>query len=330
MSAGENTIAVLGAGPVGSILAAGFATAGQDVLLIESDPNRARQLYEHGLEVTGTMTMASRAFTLLRSLEELQNHKPMAIFICSKTWALKTILPQLQKVLHPGTVVISFQNGIGPEDEVGKFFAPDCVARGIVNYAGGVSPADGRATMQWFTPPNYLGPLKNGCLPALDRLAGVMNKAGLTTETRPTYDVKKLTFFKTILNSALNALCATSGITMRQAMTYAHTQNLANILIREGLSVAAAVGYNYGEDAREDCIAYLMRGGDHLPSMWADLKNKCPTEIEYINGKIVKVGLMFKNIDVAVNIFFTSMIITQEIKSGVRAPEDIPEYLKHF
>ncbi|MEW6367106.1 MAG: 2-dehydropantoate 2-reductase N-terminal domain-containing protein [Acidobacteriota bacterium] len=330
MSTGENTMAVLGAGPVGSILAAGLASAGQDVLLIESAPSRAQQLCERGLEVSGTMTMASRSFTILRSLEELRNHKPMALFICTKTWTLKTILPELQKVLHPGTVVVSFQNGIGPEDEVGKFFPPDRVARGTVNYAGGVSPADGTVSLLWFTPPNYLGPLKNAGLPVLDTLAAVMNKAGLTTEVVPTYDVKKLTFFKTILNSALSALCATSGITMRQAMTYVHTKHLADILIREGLSVAAALGYHYGEDAREYCIAYLMRGGDHMPSMWVDLQNKCPTEIEYINGKIAKAGLSFENINVDANVFLTSMVITQEIKSGVRAPDDIPEYLRHF
>ena len=37
--------------------------------------------------------------------------------------------------------------------------------------------------------------------------------------------------------------------------------------------------------------------------------------------------MMFKNVVVDVNVFFTSMIITREIRSGARKPEDIPEYL---
>jgi ketopantoate reductase len=137
-------------------------------------------------------------------------------------------------------------------------------------------------------------------------------------------------FFKTILNSALNALCAASGITMRQAMTYRHTRNMARTLIQEGLSVASAVGYTYGENAMEVCMKYLDEGGDHLPSMWTDLQRGTRTEIEYINGKIVKIATMFKNIDVDANIFFTSAIVTQEIKTGVRAPDEIPDYLTHF
>jgi ketopantoate reductase len=79
----------------------------------------------------------------------------------------------------------------------------------------------------------------------------------------------------------------------------------------------------------EACLRYLNAGGDHLPSMWVDLERGMRTEIEYINGRIVQIGAMFKNVDVDVNIFFTSMIVTQEIKSGVRTADDIPEYLAH-
>ena len=68
-------------------------------------------------------------------------------------------------------------------------------------------------------------------------------------------------------------------------------------------------------------------GGDHYPSMWFDLKNKRPTEIEFINGKIAKIGHMFDGVDTALNLMFTSMIVTQEIRNGNRSENDIPEYL---
>jgi ketopantoate reductase len=89
------------------------------------------------------------------------------------------------------------------------------------------------------------------------------------------------------------------------------------------------VGYNFGEDALDRCMDYLERGGEHYPSMWFDLKDRRPTEIDYINGKIVKIGRMFKNVDVDLNMFFTSAIITQEIKNGTRDENDIPDYLLH-
>jgi 2-dehydropantoate 2-reductase len=139
--------------------------------------------------------------------------------------------------------------------------------------------------------------------------------------------MKKAAFFKTVLNSALNALCAAHGLTMERAMHLKHTRSTARVLLREGLTVAGLVGYNYGEDALDRCMDYLEGGGNHHPSMWFDLKNRRPTEIEYINGKIVKIGRMFQGVDVGHNAFFTSAIVTQEIRNGTRDDEDIPEYL---
>lgn len=336
MAPQQKPIAVLGAGAVGSILAANFSAAGESVILIESASRRYEQVKQAGLEVAlrgsapDQQPLSVRPGILLRSVEELRGYEPEALFICTKTWALKRILPDLGKVLSPETLVVCFQNGIGVEEEVAEFFPAERVARGIVNYAGSIDPDTGRATQSWFNPPNYLGPLAEAATPRLERLAASLHRTRLSTQAIPLHETKKRVFFKTILNSALNALCATTGITMRQAMSYPHTRNLAKMLIREGLSVAAAVGYNYGENVKAICMKYLDEGGDHLPSMWTDIQQGSPTEIEYINGKIVKIGLMFKNVDVDANVFFTSMIITHEIKSGVRHPDDVPDYLRHF
>ena len=329
MTVSGRPIAIVGAGPVGSIVAAALGQAGQKTILIEVSEKRRKQIQDNGLRVIGKGNWEEPAPMVLTCIEELAPHDPFAVMISAKTWALKFILPELRKVISPQTLVISFQNGIGPEDEVAHYFPRENVARAIVNYAGKVIDDTGTTSMSFFNPPNILGPMRKKD-DRLIQLAELMSKAGLTTTTSTQKEMRKLAFFKTILNSSLNALCATSGITMRSAMTYAHTRNLARMLVREGLSVASAVGYSYGEDAMERCMNYLDNGGDHMPSMWSDLKAANPTEIEYLNGKIVKLGMMFKGIDVDANMFFTAQVITQEIKAGTRDPEDIPEYLKYF
>jgi 2-dehydropantoate 2-reductase len=329
MTRDRKPVVIIGAGPVGSILAASFAKAGQEVLLVECAEARRAQVMEHGLIVTGKTNIEARV-GVLASVEELKGRPVEAVFICTKTWSLKSILPALAEALAPDALAIAFQNGIGPEDEVARFLPVTRVARGIANYAGGINGERGEVTMHWFNPPNHLGPMDAASVPRLEELAGALTASGLETTAIALADTKKLVFLKTILNSALSALCAASGITMRQAMTYPHTRNLARMLLKEGLSVATAVGYTYGENAMEDCMAYLDRGGDHLPSMWFDLKQGNRTEIEYINGKIVKIASMFKNIDVGANLFFTAAIVTQELKTGVRKADEIPEYLVSF
>jgi 2-dehydropantoate 2-reductase len=319
-------IAVIGAGPVGSILAAHLSSIGQEILLVECAEDRLEQLQEHGLAVTGKVQIETQLPFLLKSIDELARIPLAALFICTKAWALKSLLPQLAAVVDPNTLIISFQNGIGPEEEIASFFPRQNVCRAVVNFAGGVPADGGPVVMQWFNAPNYIAPL-DGESAAVMGIIEKLTVAGLATEMVSAHEIKKKVFFKTILNSALNALCASTGISMRQAMELPHTRNLANLLIREGLSVGSAVGYCYGESSLQFCTQYLNQGGDHLPSMWRDLERGLPTEIEYMNGKIVQIGMMFKNVDVDVNIFFTSMIITREIRSGARKPEDIPEYL---
>jgi len=222
--------------------------------------------------------------------------------------------------------VVAAMNGIGPEDLVGEFFPKERVCRGVINYAGNQSP-DGWTTMNWFHPPNLFGPATERSPERMNEVADLLTQAGLTSLSVNHYEMKKAAFYKTVLNSALNALCAAHGLTMARAMKLKHTRRTARVLLREGLTVAGLVGYNYGEDALDRCLEYLEGGGDHHPSMWFDLKDHRPTEIEYINGKIVKIGGMFMGVDVSHNLYFTSAIVTQEIKNGTRDDDDIPEYL---
>jgi 2-dehydropantoate 2-reductase len=323
----EKPVAVIGGGPVGSIVAAHLASVGREVLVVEPNEQRREHLRRQGVAVTGRASIPSQKPVLLSSVDSLSHTKLEALFICTKAWALKTLLPKMAAVIDPNTPIISFQNGIGPEEEVAEFFPRENICRAVVNFAGGISPDGASVVMHWFNAPNYIAPIDGD---RCERFTGViesMDKAGLDTHVMSALEIKKQVFFKTILNSALNALCASTGISMRQAMSLRHTRNLANLLIREGLSVASAVGYYYGENSLAACIKYLGAGGEHLPSMWSDLQAGLPTEIEYINGKICQIGMMFKNVDVDVNVFFTSMIITQEIRAGVRDENDIPSYL---
>ena len=328
----DKLIGVLGAGPVGTILAAALTSQGEQVAVVEAAGARREQLEQSGLVVVGEQPRSCRPAAVLGSLEELEGLALDALFICTKTWVLRHILEPLAEVIGPETLIVAFQNGIGPEEDVSRSFSVKQVARGVVNYAGNVDPDTGEANLIWFNAPNYLGALDHGDdgdHPRLERLTAVMTAAGLDTRAVSTADVKKRAFFKSILNAALMPLCASTGLTMKQAMTYAHTRSLAREVLCEGLAVGAALGYFYGEDALEQGMRYLDAGGDHRPSMWVDLQNNTHTEIEYINGKICQLGRMFKGLDVSANRYLTSTIATLEILAGIREPEDLPDYLIH-
>jgi len=324
----RNAVGIVGLGPVGSILGAYLVRSGMKVYGVELAESRAEQVNRNGFLIRGFAELREkpkRCFTSLAELSEIEDLS--VVFICTKTWALADVMREFADIEWPGSVrVVAAMNGVGPEDLIGEHFPKERVCRGVINFAGN-QKSDGWTTMNWFHPPNLLGPASDRDPERMNTVAEMLTEAGLTTLSLPHHEIKKAAFFKTVLNSALNALCAAHGLTMERAMHLRHTRSTARVLLREGLTVAGLVGYNYGEDAFERCMEYLEGGGDHHPSMWFDLKERRPTEIEYINGKIVKIGRMFQGVDVGHNAFFTSAIVTQEIRNGTRDDDDIPEYL---
>jgi len=324
----RHEVGIVGLGPVGSILGAYLARSGVTVYGVELSTQRAAQVNRDGLLVDGFAELRERPQRCFTSIEELAEIRDLtALFICTKTWALSAVMKVVSALEWPPAMrVVAAMNGIGPEDLIGESFPKERVCRAVINYAGNQSP-DGQTTMNWFHPPNLLGPATDREPQCMCEIAEILTASALTTVSVSHFEMKKAAFFKTILNSALNALCAAHGLTMARAMHLRHTRRTARVLIREGLTVAGLVGYNYGEDALDRCMEYLEGGGEHYPSMWFDLKARRPTEIEYINGKIVKIGRMFHGVDVGHNTFFTSAIVTHEISNGTRGEDDIPEYL---
>ena len=324
----RNAVGIVGFGPVGSILGAYLIRSGVTVYGVELSGERTDQVNQDGLLIRGFAELQEKPEHCFATVEELAEVEDLSVvFLCTKTWALSELMKVFTTVEWPKDMrVVAAMNGIGPEDLIGEYFPKERVCRGVINYAGNRNP-DGYITMNWFHPPNLFGPATERSPEKMNEIADLLTRAGLTSHSVNHYEMKKAAFYKTILNSALNALCAAHGLTMSRAMRLKHTRRTARILLREGLTVAGLVGYNYGEDALERCIDYLEGGGDHYPSMWFDLKDRRPTEIEYINGKIVKIGHMFKGVDVSHNGYFTSAIVTQEIKNETREDDDIPEYL---
>jgi len=324
----DQVVGVIGLGPVGTILGAHLARSGVKVFGVELVAERSRQVATDGLLVVGHTQLHERVAGCFGNIAELSRVEGLgAVFLCTKTYAIHRVMTEFAKHSWPEEMrVVALMNGIGPEDAIGEHIDKDRVCRGVVNYAGNLSD-DGAATMHWFHPPNLIGPATDRDGEWAAKMAETLSVAGLATVNVSHVDLKKAAFYKTILNSALNALCAAHGLTMNQAMQLKHTRRMARDLLREGLAVAAMVGYNYGEDVLDRCMKYLEDGGNHYPSMWFDLKHRRPTEIEFMNGKIVGIGRMFRNVDVDLNQFFTSAIVTQEIRNGTRARDDVPDYL---
>jgi len=183
----------------------------------------------------------------------------------------------------------------------------------VINYAGNlVGP--GNVRMNWVQPPNYVGAIRKGMYTTDETtkyIADVMTTCGLTTEE--VSDVKSHIWEKTILNSALCSVCALTRQTMKEAMEFEFSRGLSVRVLEEGLAVAKADGYDFGEDALDRFTSYLEKGGAHKPSMLVDVENKRRTEVDFFSGAIVGYGERY-GVGTPVNAVLTGLLKSLESK----------------
>jgi 2-dehydropantoate 2-reductase len=311
MATGKLTAAVIGLGPVGSILAAHLAYSKADVVVQDAMPHIRETVKHDGIIISGITQLTAKIDKIAESIPSLAKYDPDVVFIVTKACYLKDVLPEIKQIYSPKLKVVSFQNGLGNEQAIAEQLGINTAYRVVINYAGNlVHP--GHAMMNWFQPPNYVGALHRGKYTTDEttkKIADMLTTAGLKTAEAP--NIKEHVWEKAILNAALCSICSVTGQTMKEAMEYPHSRKLAVQVLEEGLRVAAADGCNFGSDALTRFTAYLEKGGAHKPSMLIDVENKRPTEVDFMSGAIASYGQKH-NVPTPVNSTFTELLKTIE------------------
>jgi len=281
--------AIIGAGPIGGIMGGYLAKAGHSVILVDILKDHLDEIARNGLKITGItdMTVPFPEENLCYGIDDLAGREIDAVFISVKASIMPKILPLVEKTVSAGTCLISLQNGLDTEEVIAEVFGKESTLRIVVNYAGNLA-GNGSVRISFFNSPNYIGTIDTSADEYARELAGVITDAGL--ETVFTTEIKKHEWTKTILNAALSPVCALTRRTMKQMMQLIDTRTLAREILQEGIQVARANGIVYDQDFLELCIGYLDKAGHHKTSMHVDLERGSPTEIEFLNDKIVEYG----------------------------------------
>ncbi|UCC18849.1 MAG: ketopantoate reductase family protein [Promethearchaeota archaeon] len=298
-------IGIIGIGPTGGILAAHLAKMGHNVVLVDINKTHMDKIKKKGLTLTNLKTFNVKfpKENICYSINELENKSINTLFIAVKASHLEEILPKIKKIVKPGTTLISAQNGFDTEELIAEFVGEENTIRLVINYAGNIIE-DGIIRMSFFNPPNYLGVLTTKAEEKARKLAEIINSSGLETIFTP--DIKKYEWTKCILNT-ISPVCVTTHTTMKQTMGFEDTRKICREILREGIEVARARGLNFEPDFLEKCMNYLDKAGHHRVSMEADINAGNPSEIGFLNGKIVEYGEL-EGIPTPYNKIFVSLI----------------------
>jgi len=279
--------AVVGAGPVGCIVAAFLARGGYDVTLCDVVPALLAPALEPGITLEGAENFRQKVTRTCLSIDDLAHYDPEVIFITVKANALPLIASAIEGFYKEGMYVISWQNGIDTELELTKTLGRSGVMRAVVNYGCGLV-APGHVRLPFHHPPHYLQELDPKSKGATLGIARALSDCGLTTEA--TQDIVSMVWRKGVLNACMNPVCAVTGLTMNRAMSDPIVFQIVDALVKECIQVARANEISLGWDFYPHAIEYMSKAGDHKPSMLMDIEAGRRTEVDFINGKFVVYG----------------------------------------
>ena len=281
------SFAVIGAGPVGCIVAAFLAKGGYEVTLCDVVPDLLKPALDPGIIIEGAEDIRQKVAKTCTTIDELAEHDPDVIFITVKANALPLIASAIEGFYHDGMYIVSWQNGIDTELELAKILGKGPVMRAVVNYGCGlVGPA--HVHIPFHHPPHYIQELDSASSREAIVIAEALGKCGLDTDH--TDQIVSMVWRKTVMNAAMNPVCAMTGLTMSRAMNDPIVYQIVDALVKECLKVSRTNEINLGWDYYSQAMEYMRNAGDHKPSMLMDIEAHRRTEIDFMNGKFVEYG----------------------------------------
>ena len=273
---------VVGAGSIGSLLAAHLATI-TDVLVLTRREEHARALNEHGLRVTGRHDFTARvtAASDPRDLPEFD----LGI-VATKANGVEAAAEALGG-RFAGATIMTVQNGLGAEEIVRGHGAWPLVS--AVTFMSGTKHSDSHVEYILDTP-TWLGPYGETPLERVEEIARLLVDSGLKAEALP--DLVPAQWSKLIFNATVNGVAALTGLPHDEHFAAESEAgdlgHLVHDLVEEGKRIAAAAGVELHEDPWEMNVLATKRGSAHYPSMLEDVNGRRPTEVELINGALVR------------------------------------------
>jgi 2-dehydropantoate 2-reductase len=278
-------VTVVGCGAVGSLFAANLAQLDDvEVWALDVWPEHVEAINAGGLRLSGAGEVVGR----LRATTD-PAELPASDFGIVATKSMHTG-PAVASAAHAFAdgAVVSVQNGVGNEEAVAEHV--ERVIRGTTFPAGKILEP---GHVQWDVKGDTtIGPFEPSPAPleAVERLADACTRAGMPTTAVP--DARGPQWLKLIFNAATNPMGALTGLTHGRVCEDPELRRVVTALVDEGKAVADAQGISLGGDpetlidhAAQPDVAY-----DHKASMLQDVEARRQTEIDFLNGGIVRFG----------------------------------------
>jgi 2-dehydropantoate 2-reductase len=289
---------------MGSLFGGLMALAGQDVILYDVDSAKVDQVNKNGLVImgqdqrprqVGIKAMASLAGPMVDDL--------FIVFV--KSYQTAAAARQISP-FAAGASILTLQNGLGNVEALSEYFAAEQIFAGVT-YQGSrqVSSNTIRHTGSGLT---SIAPLSAQNMPRAGQIADFLSACSIPAKA--TIDLAAMLWQKLIVNSVINPVAAISGLKNGQLLQNEEWLPFMQAIAAEGIAVARAEGAALAYEEIWAAVEQTCRlTADNKASMLADVEAGRKTEIEAINGSIVRLGLKY-GIETGANLSIMQKVIS--------------------
>ncbi|MEH7385952.1 ketopantoate reductase family protein [Bacillus sp. JJ1521] len=280
-------ICILGAGSLGSAIGGTLAEAGMEVILVNH-----RQEYVDAINTKGLILTDGTTDRLVKALarQKCDGIGPVdLLIILVKSFHTKQAIENAKGLIGDKTIVMSLQNGLGNEETIAEVIGKERILAGKT-YVGGVLLGPGRVLTGTQNKYTYIGELDGSITDRVTQVAKLFSKAGLLTVV--SHNIMGILWDKLLINTATGALSGITRLTYGSLYKVPEIKVCAFKAIAEGIAVARANGIVLTTEDPEEIWLKAAEGlpADFKTSTLQSLEKGSVTEIDYINGAIVRLG----------------------------------------
>jgi len=307
-------IVIVGPGAMGCLFAAFLSKSltcsgrqdNEEIWLLDRQKERAQKINQQGIIVEG---ISGNWQAKVRATADAQDiDKADLVIICVKSYDTKEAAISTKSLVGEDTRVLTLQNGIGNIEIIGEVVGNDRVIGGVTNQ-GATLLAEGhiRHAGKGET---VIGRIDGKIPVEMRSIREIFNKAGL--ETRISRDIKGLLWSKLIINVGINALTAITRLNNGRLIEFEGTRKILREAVTEAIRIAKRkrIKLIY-DDPLAKVEAVCEATATNVSSMLQDVLRKRRTEIDFINGVIVRQGQEL-GIPVPVNSILLDLVKTIE------------------
>ena len=273
---------IMGAGAMGSLFGGLLALSGEEVWLVDIREDHIQALGSPGLIVEEggkKQTIPVRATKEVTSIG-----KADIILFFVKAYHTEKAVSDALVLQKEDTVFLTLQNGLGNEETICKRVDPRKVILGVTNHgATFLGPGRIRHAGRGKT---YIGELNGKVTARVTQLAQVFTRAGIESEVSS--NIQSLVWNKLFINVGINAVAALTGLKNGHLLDYPETLRLMEALVSETIAVAREKGILIEGNPIEKVKAVAEATRENRCSMGQDFDNRRKTEIDVINGAVVR------------------------------------------